>query len=245
MRVLVQRGMVFGLGMSRGGSSHGGGDRLAHFVNQKPLKPFVPKELLSAKHQRRWHMPKFSTGAVIFLVIFLCALAQESPSQVLSNKEWEERKQEIEEEVNQELARFELFNECKPIWPAISGQNAFGGKEELPESVKQAVQNAVEIRLRSARLYAKHQLESGLATLRVFVHISEGSHDQITFSLFVGYNKPVWDRFGNGSRMTTWEKNRVMLIYGGPADIPLNALQLIDTFLVEYLRVNEEACIEK
>ena len=46
-RVLAQRGMVSGLGMSRGGSSHGGGDRLAHFVNQKTLKPFVSRELIS------------------------------------------------------------------------------------------------------------------------------------------------------------------------------------------------------
>ncbi len=44
-RVLAQRGMVSGLGMSRGGSSHGGGDRLAHFVNQKTLNPFISNEL--------------------------------------------------------------------------------------------------------------------------------------------------------------------------------------------------------
>ena len=39
--------MVSGLGMSRGGSSHGGGDRLAHFVTQKTLKPFITKELIA------------------------------------------------------------------------------------------------------------------------------------------------------------------------------------------------------
>lgn len=44
-RVLAQRGMVSGLGMSRGGSSHGGGDRLAHFIRQKTLEPFISKEL--------------------------------------------------------------------------------------------------------------------------------------------------------------------------------------------------------
>lgn len=46
-RVLAQRGMVAGLGMARGGSSHGGGDRLAHFVNQKTLKPFITRELVA------------------------------------------------------------------------------------------------------------------------------------------------------------------------------------------------------
>lgn len=44
-RVLAQRGMVAALGMSRGGSSKGGGDRLAHFVGGKALEPFIGDEL--------------------------------------------------------------------------------------------------------------------------------------------------------------------------------------------------------
>ena len=44
-RVLAQRGMVSGLGMARGGSSHGGGDRLAHFVRQKTLSPFISDDI--------------------------------------------------------------------------------------------------------------------------------------------------------------------------------------------------------
>ncbi len=45
-RVLHQRGMVAALGMSRGGSSRGGGDRLAHFVAQERLKDHVSSELI-------------------------------------------------------------------------------------------------------------------------------------------------------------------------------------------------------
>lgn len=45
-RVIHQRGMVKSLGMARGGSSRGGGDRLAYFVAQKTLSPFVSKELI-------------------------------------------------------------------------------------------------------------------------------------------------------------------------------------------------------
>jgi hypothetical protein len=45
-RVLHQRGLVAALGMSRGGSSRGGGDRLAYFVAQKTLQPFVPNHLV-------------------------------------------------------------------------------------------------------------------------------------------------------------------------------------------------------
>lgn len=44
-RIIHQRGMVSALGMSRGGSSRGGGDRLAHFVGQKTLSPFVSNDL--------------------------------------------------------------------------------------------------------------------------------------------------------------------------------------------------------
>lgn len=44
-RVLAQRGMVAALGMSRGSSSKGGGDRLAHFVTGKALEPFVGADL--------------------------------------------------------------------------------------------------------------------------------------------------------------------------------------------------------
>lgn len=44
-RVLHQRGMVGALGMSRGGSSKGGGDRLLHFVSGNAIKPFISDEL--------------------------------------------------------------------------------------------------------------------------------------------------------------------------------------------------------
>jgi len=44
-RVLVQRAIVSAMGMARGGSSKGGGDRLSHFVNQKLLNDFISNEL--------------------------------------------------------------------------------------------------------------------------------------------------------------------------------------------------------
>ena len=45
-RMLHQRGLVSALGMGRGGSSEGGGDRLAKFTAQDRLKEFVSKQLL-------------------------------------------------------------------------------------------------------------------------------------------------------------------------------------------------------
>jgi len=46
-RVLHHRGLVSALGMARGGSSKGGGDRLVHFVTGKAIEPFISKELAS------------------------------------------------------------------------------------------------------------------------------------------------------------------------------------------------------
>ncbi|MFI4934330.1 MAG: P63C domain-containing protein [Caulobacterales bacterium] len=46
-RIIHQRGMVSALGMSRGGSSRGGGDRLAHFVAQRALSDFVSNDLIA------------------------------------------------------------------------------------------------------------------------------------------------------------------------------------------------------
>lgn len=47
-RVLHQRGMVSSLGMARGGSSIGGGDRLANFTVGQALQPYVSAELVRA-----------------------------------------------------------------------------------------------------------------------------------------------------------------------------------------------------
>ncbi|MDI1315100.1 P63C domain-containing protein [Prosthecobacter sp.] len=44
-RVLVQGAIISAMGMARGGSSKGGGDRLAHFVNQDRLNSFISKEV--------------------------------------------------------------------------------------------------------------------------------------------------------------------------------------------------------
>jgi len=46
-RVIVQAGMITALGMTKGGSSHRGGTRLAKFVGQDRLKSYCPEELIT------------------------------------------------------------------------------------------------------------------------------------------------------------------------------------------------------
>jgi len=61
-RVLVQNGMLTALGMSKGGSSHGG-DRLAKFVSADRLKGFVSSNLIDGTRGVRFSLP---SGIVAF-----------------------------------------------------------------------------------------------------------------------------------------------------------------------------------
>ena len=57
-RVLVQNAMISALGMARGGSSRGGGDRLAHFIAGKSIKPFISNKITDVtKHPVRFRLP--------------------------------------------------------------------------------------------------------------------------------------------------------------------------------------------
>ena len=58
-RVLVQRKVVDALGMARGGSSKGGGDRLAHFVEGKGIKQFINSDLAEViKNPKQFITPR-------------------------------------------------------------------------------------------------------------------------------------------------------------------------------------------
>jgi hypothetical protein len=50
-RVVVQSGMISALGMTKGGSSHRGGTRLAKFVSSQTLGPFASQELIAGTQQ--------------------------------------------------------------------------------------------------------------------------------------------------------------------------------------------------
>ena len=85
-------------------------------------------------------MSNFIAAAVIFMVISPCVIvAQEPPSKTMSDEE-------MEEKGRQEQARFELFNECRPVWLSVTGINLNGEEEELTDSTERALQNAIEIR---------------------------------------------------------------------------------------------------
>lgn len=64
-RVISQRGLISGLGMSRGSSSTGG-DRMASFLDSKGINPFVSNDLMEATKNPIKFVSGLTGGAVTF-----------------------------------------------------------------------------------------------------------------------------------------------------------------------------------
>jgi len=190
-------------------------------------------------------MPK--TFAGVFLLSTLCiagsAAAQETEA-VLTDEEIAgigvERvltPQEFKAKVEREIDRFELFNECRSMQLLVEG---------LPDDTlvvglaEERIQTLADSRLRSARLFAStfDLLASAWASLYVNVAVTGPA-----FSYTVAFDKRLYDPVsGEDGTSTTWDV-RVFGTHGGDGGYILQALsESMDKFLLEYLRVNEEAC---
>ena len=128
-------------------------------------------------------------------------------------------------------ARFQLFNACRPMDLGVAS---------LPEDAteigltKESIQNSVESRLRSARLYN----EAAYAYLYVGVNVVGVAYD-----ITLQYHKVLFDPSSNQRNYaTTWIHGSTGT-HGRDAGYILSGVaQHMDTFLTDYLRVNEEAC---
>ena len=113
--------------------------------------------------------------------------------------------------------------------------------EELPtdaaeiDLTRAAIQAAVESRLRSARLY-----DAG-ASSYLYVNVNVVGR---AFALDLGYRKFVYDQVaGESGSATTWEMGYAGTAGRTGAAFILSGLAgMMDSFLVEYLCVNESAC---
>ena len=131
----------------------------------------------------------------------------------------------------EQYARFKLFADCGPMLLVV---------EELTEPAKkiglteEAIQAAAESRLRSARLYSA----GADPYLYIQVNVVGGG-----FSVILKYKKLVSDPLsGEEMYAATWDTGSTGTHSGNPGFILSIASGLLDKFLVEYLRVNEEAC---
>ncbi len=128
--------------------------------------------------------------------------------------------------------RFELFSDCQPIYLLVENLSPAAVEIGL---AKEAIQAAVESRLRSAQLYNP---EASTPFLYVYVHVVG-----IAFHIDLEYNKQLLDlASGLTSRAITWSTGTTGTHGRDASFILASVSELMDLFLVEFLRVNEEAC---
>lgn len=130
------------------------------------------------------------------------------------------------------LKGFELGNACEPI--AVLVELLPTGAVEMGLT-RETIITMVRARLRAARLYTRE------SEPYLYVHVNAGSQ-QAAFSVRLQFMKVLSDPIsGAESFAPTWEKDFVGQAW--EADYILSTVSLLmDQFLDEYLRVNEEAC---
>ena len=136
------------------------------------------------------------------------------------------------ETVEERLGRFELFDDCKPMFLLVEGLSP--GALEIGLTVD-ALQAAVESRLRAARLYDS---ESSAPYLYVNVHVVGDAHH-----IKLEYRKWVYDPLSDLNGVaSTWHIGGTGT-HSGEAGYVLSLVsQRMDQFILEFLRVNDEAC---
>ncbi|MCY4584606.1 MAG: hypothetical protein OXB98_01065 [Bryobacterales bacterium] len=138
-------------------------------------------------------------------------------------------------EYRERLERFQLFNACRPMNLTIT----LADDKAAIGLTKEALQAAVESRLRAARLYTEDYAKSNGSWLFVNVLVVGRA-----FNITVLYHKMVTDEFGVTSPASTWgAAGGITGTHGGDAGYIVSSLSRhLDKFLAEYLRVNEAAC---
>ena len=131
------------------------------------------------------------------------------------------------------MARFELYNNCQPVYLVVENVNEDAKRIGI---TRERVENSVELRLRSANLFTSDK--SGDTYLYVNVNIVGAS-----YSVSVSFNKWVYDPIAaSPGPAITWHVALTGIYPRGTETILASVSRLVDKFLVEYLRVNEDAC---
>ena len=130
------------------------------------------------------------------------------------------------------LERFELWNDCQPIFLYVTSQSQETDDIGLTE---EAIKTAARSRLRAARLYDP---DLGAPYLSVQVTVV-GSAFGLELGLYKLVNDPISGVTGQAATWTiSWTGT-----HGGDGDYILSSVsEGMDHFLDEYLRVNAEAC---
>ena len=129
--------------------------------------------------------------------------------------------------------RFQLFNECGPMNLVVQDYGDGADWADMGLTVDR-LQTMAESRLRAARLY------DATALPYLYVNVLVVG---VAYSLGVDHNKMVYDAVsGETNYATTWNIGGTGK-HGGDAGFILQGLsERLDRFILEYLRVNEDAC---
>ena len=130
--------------------------------------------------------------------------------------------------------RFKLWTECQPMQLVVEGLHDDAKKADLTEDL---IETAVRSRLRAARLYTTDLL-SPHQYLYVRVNVLN-----FAFSTKIEFYKFLTDPRNNETGFAvTWDRGHIGT-HGEDANYILGIVsQNVDTFIDEYLRVNESAC---
>ena len=130
-----------------------------------------------------------------------------------------------DDETPSRSSRYQLFTECAPVKLSRFGVTAFTGTAGVREMAESC--------LRAARIWGGREDDDG-ETDPLILHIDYGS-TRATF------RKEVWDPL-SGEFYISEVWTRVLLGADLEAEESQRASTLTDRFILNYLRVNEEAC---
>lgn len=130
---------------------------------------------------------------------------------------------------------FRFFNNCSPMNLIINGIDRGGRKIGLTE---QAIQYAIESRLRLARLYSpKTKKRDSFLGVQVDVFKKSFSVNVIFWKLL---HDPYVTKIYGMAR--TWVGSTIGTHGGNPTYIVATITEIFEEFLTKFLRVNEKAC---
>ena len=138
--------------------------------------------------------------------------------------------------IEENLEYFGLFNTCKPVSIWVSELSSDAKEISLR---KADIENIVESRLRSARIFLELD-KSWFLSSTLFINVAVVG---AAFMVDIDFSKPMRDEtLEHTQRVRTWGTN-ILGTHGRNADYILSAVRSqTEEFVADYLRVNDEAC---
>ena len=153
---------------------------------------------------------------LVFVAVLACTLPPPAASQ----------------DVPEGYARFQFLNECKPMGLVVNPLPPDGAALSLTQ---ERIRTLAESRLRAARLFSDDLLP---AYLEVNVRVLG-----LAFAVEIRFSKVLYDPVSNEYWPSETWRNSAFGTHGRDGDYIMQFLsEKMDQFLVEYLRVNEDAC---